>query len=230
MNEIVRIPFHGNEILTIEKNGRKYVAMKPIVEAIGLEWKKQQEIIKRDPVLSSSATITGVVAADGKERDMICLPLEYLNGWLFKVSASRYHGKRREVIELYQRECYQALYDYWHNGGAVNPRLDIEQASKVVEKVADAGNGRFPEEITGFLKMICSRLDESTKALNRAAGKIVYLENFQPRGKPYEVSDITGRPKDRFVRGYFTSNQKAKLLAALAMIPELPWEESYAGQ
>ena len=70
MNEIVRIPFHGNEILAIEKNGRKYVAMKPIVEAIGLEWKKQQEIIKRDPVLSSSATITGVVAADGKERDL----------------------------------------------------------------------------------------------------------------------------------------------------------------
>jgi len=230
MNEIIRIPFHGDEILAIVKNSRKYVAMKPIAEAIGLDWGCQKRNIANDPVLNSVRVVMTSTGSDGKSYKMICLPLEYLNGWLFKVSASRYSGKRREIIELYQRECYHALYDYWHNGGAVNPQLDVEQASKVVGKVVEAGDGRFPEEVTGFLKMICERLDESSKALNRAAGKIVYLENFQPRGRPYEVSDITGRPKDRFVRGYFTSNQKAKMLAALAMIPELPWEESYAGQ
>jgi hypothetical protein len=230
MNKIVKIPFHGNEIIAVEKNGRKYVAMKPIVEAMELEWNKQLELIKRDPVLYSTMTIMGIVAADGKERDMVCLPLEYLNGWLFKVPASRYTGKRQKVIELYQRECFQALYDYWHNGGAVNPRLDEKQAATVVGKVVEAGEGRFPEEITGFLRIICDKLDASTKALNHAAGRIVYLENFQPKGTPGEISESTGRPKDRFTRGYYTSNPRAKLLAALAMIPELPWEDAYAGQ
>ena len=54
-------------------------------------WNKQLELIKRDPVLYSTMTIMGIVAVDGKERDMVCLPLEYLNGWLFKVPASRYN-------------------------------------------------------------------------------------------------------------------------------------------
>ena len=229
MNEIVKIPFHGNEIIAVEKNGKKYVAMKPIVTALGLEWNKQLELIKRDAVLSEGMTITGI-PSEGGIQESVCLPLEYLNGWLFKVSANRYKGKRRQVIELYQRECYHALYDYWHNGGAINPRLDEKQAATVVGKVVEAGDGRFPEEITGFLKMICDKLDASTKALNHAAGRIVYLENFQPKGTPGEISESTGRPKDRFTRGYYTSNPRAKLLAALAMIPELPWEESYAGQ
>lgn len=230
MNEIMKIPFHGNEIIAVEKDGKKYVAMKPIAEAIGLDWDSQKRNISNDPVLSSVKVVMTSTGTDGKKYDMVCLPLEYLNGWLFKVPACRYTGKRRQVIELYQRECYQALYDYWHNGGAVNPRLDENQAVDMVGKVADAGEGRFSAEFSSLMKTVCERLEENAKALDRATRKIVFMDNFQPKGKPYALSDITGRPKDRFVRSYFTSNPRAKLLAALAMIPDLPWEEAYAGQ
>ncbi len=40
-NEITKVPFYGNEIVVIEKKGRQYVAMKPIVKALGLAWHKQ---------------------------------------------------------------------------------------------------------------------------------------------------------------------------------------------
>ena len=182
------------------------------------------ELIKRDSVLSEGMTVMGIPSSGGVQKS-ICIPLEYLNGWLFKVPASRYVGERRKTIELYQRECYRALYDYWHRGGAVNPRLDEAQASALVGRIAEAGDGRFSDEISILLKQICERLDASTKALDRAAGRIVYLENFQPQGIPGEISDVTGRPKDRYTRGYYTSNPRAKLLAALAMIPDLPWEK-----
>ena len=185
---------------------------------------KQLELIKRDSVLSEGMTIMGIPSSGGVQKS-ICIPLEYLNGWLFKVPASRYNGERRKTIELYQRECYRVLYDYWHRGGAVNPRLDEPQASALVGKIAEAGVGKFSGEISSLLKQICERLDASTKALDRAAGRIVYLENFQPQGNPGEISEVTGRPKDRYTRGYYTSNPRAKLLAALAMIPDLPWEK-----
>ena len=224
MSEIVNVPFYGQNLVAVEKNGRIYVAMKPIVEAIGLEWNKQLELIKRDSVLSEGMTVMGIPSSGGVQKS-ICIPLEDLNGWLFKVPASRYVGERRKTIELYQRECYRALYDYWHRGGAVNPRLDEAQASALVGRIAEAGDGRFSDEISILLKQICERLDASTKALDRAAGRIVYLENFQPQGIPGEISDVTGRPKDRYTRGYYTSNPRAKLLAALAMITDLPWEK-----
>jgi hypothetical protein len=52
--------------------------------------------------------------ADGKQYEMVCLPLDYLNGWLFKINANRYKGDdRREVIIRYQRECYRVLADHF---------------------------------------------------------------------------------------------------------------------
>lgn len=223
MNEIMRIPFHGNEILAVEKNGKKYVAMKPIVEAMVLDWSGQLGMIKNDPVLNSTMDVTSIVADDGKMREMVCLPLEYLNGWLFKVPASRYTGKKRETIELYQRECYHALYDYWHNGGAVNPRLDESQAAQVIGKVAEAGRDIFSGEIIDLMKMLCVQLEENSKSIILAAQRVIYLENFEPSGQPFEISEFTGREKNRFVRGYWSSNFKAKSINRLNTQPELPF-------
>lgn len=124
-NEIVK--FANKEINTFEKDGVVYVAMKPIIEALGLAWNKQFELIKRDYVLNSTITVTGIVAKDGKSRNMSCLPLKYLNGYLFKVNANRYKGDKRETIAKYQMECYEVLFNYWNNGGAINSRASEEQ-------------------------------------------------------------------------------------------------------
>lgn len=118
-NEITKIPFHGNEIVVIEKNGKQYVAMKPIVEAMGLAWQNQYNLIKKDAVLSEGIIVT-MIPSTGGIQETVCLPLEYLNGWLFKVPASRYKGKKRERIITYQQECYKVLYEYFHKGGSIN--------------------------------------------------------------------------------------------------------------
>lgn len=217
MDKIVMIPFHGNEIVSIEKGEKKYVAMKPLVNAMGLVWRNQYDMLKRDSVLGPTVIISMTVAADGRKRKMVCLPLDFLNCWLFKVPAVRYKGERRKVIELYQKECCQVLYDYWNHGGAVNPDVEAAQAVEIVEKVADAGEGRFPEEFSEILKTLCKKLEESAMAIAHAAEKIVYLENFEPRSIPCEISKKTGRPKDRFTRGYYTSNRSAKNISKMKL-------------
>jgi hypothetical protein len=40
---------------------------------------------------------------------MLCLPLKYLNGWLFGVNANRVKPELRERVIQYQRECYDIL-------------------------------------------------------------------------------------------------------------------------
>ena len=47
MSEIVNVPFYGQNLVAVEKNGRIYVAVKPIVEAIGLEWNRQLDSNQR---------------------------------------------------------------------------------------------------------------------------------------------------------------------------------------
>lgn len=51
MNAVVKINFHGNELTVIEKDGVEYVAMKSIVEALGINRSNQCSSIITYPVL-----------------------------------------------------------------------------------------------------------------------------------------------------------------------------------
>lgn len=114
--EVQEIQFHSDTILTIKAGDRIRVAIKTICEKLGLEWTHQLRNIKRDPVLKESMALSAIVAADGKTREVVTLPLEYLNGWLFKISVPRYKpdDPRREIIIRYQRECYKVLFRHFH--------------------------------------------------------------------------------------------------------------------
>ena len=112
------ISFNHQSLVTFEQNGIHYTAMKPICENIGLAWEPQLARIKRDDVLSSTMIVMIMVAEDGKKREMICLPIEYLNGWLFGIDINRCNPEIRDTLIKYKKECYQALHDYWFNGKA----------------------------------------------------------------------------------------------------------------
>ncbi|WP_307981986.1 phage antirepressor N-terminal domain-containing protein [uncultured Haemophilus sp.] len=112
------ISFNNQSLITVEQNGNHYVAMKPICENIGLSWEPQLLRIKRDNVLSSTMIVMIIVAEDGKKREMICLPIEYLNGWLFGIDINRCNPEIRDTLIKYKKECYQALHNYWFNGKA----------------------------------------------------------------------------------------------------------------
>ncbi len=128
--------YDGRQIPAPMIDGKRFVAMRPIVEGMGLDWKDQLNLIRRDEVLNSTVVITTTVAEDGKIREMVCLPEEFLQGWLFKVPASRYTGERKEKIIRYQRECYKALHDYWTKGAAINPAATMKQMKAMGEKIA----------------------------------------------------------------------------------------------
>ena len=111
------ISFNNQSLITVEQNGNHYVAMKPICENIGLAWEPQVLRIKRDEVLSQGMIIM-ITPTNGGNQNMICLPIEYLNGWLFGIDINRCKPEIRDTLIKYKKECYQALHDYWFNGKA----------------------------------------------------------------------------------------------------------------
>lgn len=125
------IDFHNQQLLTFEKDGVFYTAMKPICENIGLDWTAQRQRINRDEVLSQG-TVMITTPTKGGEQEMLCLPIQYLNGWLFGVDVSRVKAEIKDKIIMYKKECYQVLHDYWNKGVAINPRrvtISIKQQS-----------------------------------------------------------------------------------------------------
>lgn len=103
------LQFNGKNIYFTFINNQWWVAIKPICEALGVNFERQRQNISDDAFLSQLPTIQQVVAADGKLRKMICLPEFYLYGWLFKINSSD-----NPLLKDYQWKCYEILYNHFH--------------------------------------------------------------------------------------------------------------------
>lgn len=110
---IQSVTFHNQEIQVLNHDDKPYVAMKPIAENIGLAWNAQIERINRNEVLSSTTRMIRSVAEDGKTRELLCLPLGMLNGWLFGIEINRCKPEIRDILRLYQLECFDVLYKHF---------------------------------------------------------------------------------------------------------------------
>ncbi len=119
--QVASVQFHNHTLTVITHNNQQLVAMRPVCEGIGLAWGSQRNRIMRDEVLGSTVFMMNTVAEDNKQRELLCLPLEYLNGWLFGIDVSRCREEIRPALIQYKRECYQVLAAYWQQGEAVSP-------------------------------------------------------------------------------------------------------------
>jgi hypothetical protein len=108
-NQIITV--NEREILIISSHNEKYVAIKPICEAIGVDYSSQLQKLKEDRILSSTVVLSTTVGADEKQRKMQTLPIRYVFGWLFRIDSRNVKDEIRESVEKYQRECYDALFD-----------------------------------------------------------------------------------------------------------------------
>jgi hypothetical protein len=107
--------FHGHALLTAEREGQIYVAIRPIAEALGLRWGSQWNHIQRDEILKRRVFMMKTrLPGDPRTRELQFLELEYLNGWLFGIDARRVKPELRATILDYQEHCYHALHEHFH--------------------------------------------------------------------------------------------------------------------
>ncbi len=133
----ITVPFYNDELYVVEYNDEPHVPMRPIVEGMGLDWKSQ--LIKLRQRFKSTVVEIPMVAADGKMRDMVSLPLRKLAGWLQTIYPNKVKPEIKDNVIRYQDECDDVLYDYWTKGIAINPRKrsvmeDLNQACAEYQK------------------------------------------------------------------------------------------------
>ncbi len=117
---------NGVDIVTVERDGEIFVPIKPICEAIGIDDRAQRDKIQSDEILGSTGVLSTSVAADGKEREMFCLPLKYVYGWLFTINPKNVAPEAREAVAVYRRECYDVLYE--HFTGSMRRTIETNNA------------------------------------------------------------------------------------------------------
>ena len=113
----VTIPFYNDDLIVqLGEDGKIYVALRPIVESLGLDWSAQYRRINRDPVLSQEIKVisVAVTATEMRQRgqgakNYICLPKQFISGFLFGINANRVNETLRDNDIRWQREAHLFL-------------------------------------------------------------------------------------------------------------------------
>ena len=76
--------------ITIVHSGSDiFVPVHTITDALGVDFSSQRKRIMEDPILASTVVQKTTVGSDGKQRDMLCLPFEFVFGWLFTINPDK---------------------------------------------------------------------------------------------------------------------------------------------
>lgn len=117
------VDFYGDKLTAVlvqigDEPPQVYVPLRPICDYLGLNWSGQLQRTRRDEVLNEaliSVFITHTEIGRGLGgREVLCLHLEQLPGWLFGVSASRVKAELAERVIRYRRECFRILWQAFH--------------------------------------------------------------------------------------------------------------------
>jgi hypothetical protein len=114
VGQIITVDFHDQQLVAFERDGKVFIAVRPIAEGMGLEWSSQWRRIQRDAVLGPAVAMMATpFSRHGQEE--LCLPLDMMHGWLFTLDESRVKDdETRERVLLYKRECYEVLFNHFY--------------------------------------------------------------------------------------------------------------------
>jgi hypothetical protein len=138
------IDFYGDTLtVVLSEEGAVYVPVRPICDHLGVAWNAQYERMKRDVVLSEvmiSVRVTRTDIEPGSRQphssEVVALPLDYVNGFLFGINAARVKEEVRENLIRYQRECYRVLADTFLGSITVRPVDEDDQALMQLHNMA----------------------------------------------------------------------------------------------
>lgn len=158
------LEFNGKRIAVLLADGTWWVAVRPICEALGVDYHAQYKNLQEDEILGELLSKQTTVGGDNKMREMVCLPEKFVYGWLFSLRSES------QDLKIYKRKCYEVLFDHFH--GALTGRMTaltersqtdleiIELQEKMNEKLLASEEYQRIQELKAKQKQIAKRLKD----------------------------------------------------------------------
>jgi hypothetical protein len=116
------VPFYDGFIRAGFFDGDGWVPFKPLCKGIGLGYRAQEEKVQAQAWATVRKFRT--VAEDGHLREVTCINLDTLAGWLMAINANDVrHATNRDILVRYQKEACRTLRNHFFGprAGAVVP-------------------------------------------------------------------------------------------------------------
>lgn len=111
------LDFNGKNIYFKSFDGQWWIAIKPICEALNVDYSRQLRTLKSEKILARVWSLQTMHDASFRLQKMACLPEKFIYGWIFKIQSPS------PELESFQWKCYEILFDYFH--GAITGRSSL---------------------------------------------------------------------------------------------------------
>lgn len=138
------LQFNNTNILFTSVEGITYVAIKPICQALNVDYSAQLKVVKNDPILAPEYVIQPIQIPNFQGRNYTCIPEKYIYGWIFSIKSDS-----TELLQ-FKRQCYDLLYNHFH--GIIGRRkellLDVAETQiKITHLKKDLENNKTYQEL-----------------------------------------------------------------------------------
>jgi hypothetical protein len=117
--DLVRIPFHGTNLLAVDEDGKPQIVLRPAVESLGLTFDSQRRKLQG----RSWACVTQrVLQLDGQRREHTTVDVRTFLMLLATINENNVAEDKRPLLIAYQSEVADVIEAYWRNGVVANPR------------------------------------------------------------------------------------------------------------
>lgn len=184
MSEVFEIvPFHQHQIMTVKTDSAVFVVMKPIVEALGLDWRAQQRRIAGHPVIAQGMALMTIPSAGGMQ-ETLTLDLEQFHGWLITLTPERVKdGAKRDVILCYQAEAFRVVFEHFHGkiGSQRTTRKSTAASIALQNHYLSLGNRLRNTADPAERKMIYSLLEDVGSQIGQTPPALEEIGSDRPR-------------------------------------------------
>lgn len=149
-----------------------WIAIKPVCDAIGLDSDRAIKTITDDEILGAERSEQTVQVGSSpienssersenlpsQGRKMVCLPIEFINGWLFQIKFTNTMSEEtKQNLLTYKRECYRVLANHFFG----NMRRQIEVNTMEISLLEEINQlNEQKNELTNVLRQKKSKLDK----------------------------------------------------------------------
>jgi len=166
------VDFYGDAIPVAQTpDGGLYVALRPITDFLGLDFSAQRRRVLRDEVIAPRARPVLITAADGRQREQLCLPLDLLPGWLFGVTTARVRPDLVDKINRYRADCFRVLWEAFKGEARAGAEESDERSTTGTEVTLAPSGAALALEIATAVQHLARSQVEQEQRLADVAGR-----------------------------------------------------------
>ncbi len=158
------LKFLDHHIHTSYQDGQWWIALKPICEALQVQWNWQYQRLQKHHFYSQLYRKPDMTGADGKCYSMVALPLRYVFLWIGQLNG------KSQALRQYQIECADVLHDHFYPQLAARAellrediRIEVER-KEVLARLSDNIDYLRLEELNTAKRSVKTRITASLKA------------------------------------------------------------------